>query len=75
MSCGFHWFVSKYQYGSCQYPADRVPLHTSLKSRQVAGRVFTHYHVPYGSGPHLPAEVGSSATTCPMASDIAFRLR
>jgi hypothetical protein len=28
-----------------------------------------HYHVPYGSEPCLPAEVGSDAATCPMAPD------
>jgi hypothetical protein len=32
-------------------------------------------HVPYGSGPRLPAEVDSSAATCPMALDLASRLR
>jgi hypothetical protein len=26
--------------------------------------------VPYSSGPRLPAEMGSSAATCPMASNI-----
>jgi hypothetical protein len=31
------------------------------------------YHMSYGSEPGLPAEVGSSATTCPMAPDLAFR--
>jgi hypothetical protein len=59
--------------GFCQYHRDRVPLHISLKSRQVAGRVSTHCHVPYGSGPHLPAEVGSGTAMCPMAPDLASR--
>jgi hypothetical protein len=31
--------------------------------------------VPYDSGPRLPAEVGSNAATCPMAPDLASRLR
>jgi hypothetical protein len=30
--------------------------------------------VPYGFGPRLPAEVGSSAATCPMAPDLTSRL-
>jgi hypothetical protein len=30
------------------------------------------YHVPYSSGPYLPVEVGSSATTCRKAPDPAF---
>jgi hypothetical protein len=35
----------------CRYPADRVLLHTSFKSRQVAERASTCCHVPYDSGP------------------------
>jgi hypothetical protein len=31
--------------------------------------------VSYGFEPHLPAEVGSGAATCPVAPDIASRLR
>jgi hypothetical protein len=31
--------------------------------------------VSYGSEPHLSAEVGSGAATCPMAPDLATRLR
>jgi hypothetical protein len=95
-----------------QYLTDGVPLHTSLKSRQVVGHASTHCHVPYDSEPRLPvevgpvlphilwlwtsppsssghwcchmsygfgsrlsAEVGSSATTCPMALDLASWLR
>jgi hypothetical protein len=55
---------------NCRYPADRVPLHTRFKSRQVVGRTSTHCHMPYGSGPRLPAEVDSGAGTCPMAPDL-----
>jgi hypothetical protein len=33
------------------------------------------YHVPYGSGPCLPTEVGSDAATCLAAPDLAYRLR
>jgi hypothetical protein len=32
-------------------------------------------HMSYGSGPRLPAKVGSGAATCPMAPDLASRLR
>jgi hypothetical protein len=31
--------------------------------------------VSYGSGPRLSVEVGSDVVTCPMALDIASRLR
>jgi hypothetical protein len=31
--------------------------------------------MPYGSGPCLPAEMGSGTVTCPMALDLASRLR
>jgi hypothetical protein len=43
---------------------DRVPLHTSFKSRQGSGRASIRCHVCCSFGPHLPAEVGSGATTC-----------
>jgi hypothetical protein len=56
-------------------PAYQVPLQTSYKSRQVVGRASTRYHVPYGFGPLLPAEVGFSAATCPMASNFISWLR
>jgi hypothetical protein len=59
----------------CRYPADQVPLHTSFKSRQVVGHASTHCHVSYGSGPRLPAKMGSGATMCPMTPDVASRLR
>jgi hypothetical protein len=32
--------------------------------------VHQRYHISYGSGPHLPAEVGSGVATCPMAPDL-----
>jgi hypothetical protein len=57
--------------GRCRYPADRVPLHTRLKSRQVTWRASTHRHMPYGVGPRLPIEVGSGAVTCLAALDPA----
>jgi hypothetical protein len=60
---------------NCQYPSNRVPLHTSFKSKQVAGRASTRCHVPYGSGPRFPAKVGFGATTCPTAPDLTSRLR
>jgi hypothetical protein len=59
----------------CRYPADWVPLHTSFKSRQVAGHASMRCHMPYGSGPHLPAEMDSGAATCPIALELACRLR
>jgi hypothetical protein len=68
-------FLTKSFFRVCRYPTDRVPLHTSLKSRQIVGRASTHCHVPCGSGPHLPAEVGSSAAMCPMAPDHTSWLR
>jgi hypothetical protein len=64
-----------YLYRHCRYPADRIPLHTSLKSRQVTGRASTHCHMPYGSGPHLPVEIGSGIAMCPMAPELASWLR
>jgi hypothetical protein len=48
--------LTSYYY---QYPADRVPPHTSFKLRQEAGCISTRCHVPYSSGPCLPAKVGS----------------
>jgi hypothetical protein len=59
----------------CQYPADGVSLHTSLKSRQVVWRASTYFHVSYGSRRRLPAKVGSGATMYPMALDLASQLR
>jgi hypothetical protein len=59
----------------CRYPTDWVPLDISLKSRQITGRAFTHHHMSYGSGPRLSAEVGSGVAICPIAQDLASRLR
>jgi hypothetical protein len=69
------WIQFSGKLAFCQYPADRVTLHTSLKSRQVAGCCYTHCYVPYSSGPRLPIEVGFSAASCPMASYLTSRLR
>jgi hypothetical protein len=77
-SCPHLWVHNLSRGGSrghCRYPTDRVPLHTSLKSRQVAVRASTHCHLPYGSKPYLPAEVGSGAAMCHMALNLASRLR
>jgi hypothetical protein len=57
--------------GHCRYPVDRVPPHVCFKLRQGVGRASMHYHVPYSSGPHLPAEVGSGAAICSTAPDLA----
>jgi hypothetical protein len=59
----------------CRYLVDQLPLHTSFKSRQIAGRASTRCHMPYVSGPRLSAEMGSGAATCPMARDLASQLR
>jgi hypothetical protein len=61
--------------GDCWYPVDWVPLHTSFKSRQVAGSASTRCHVPYDSKPHLTAEMGSGAAMCPIAPDLTSWLR
>jgi hypothetical protein len=37
--------------GHYRYPADRVPMRTSFKIRQVAGRASTRCHVPCSFGP------------------------
>jgi hypothetical protein len=39
----------------CRYPTDRVPSHISFKTRQRAGCASTCCHIPYTSGPCLPA--------------------
>jgi hypothetical protein len=49
---------------TCRYPEDRVPPHTSSKSRQGAWRASMRCRVRYSFGPHLPAEVGFGAATC-----------
>jgi hypothetical protein len=40
-----------------------------MKTRQAAEHATTSCHVFISSGLHLPAEVGSGATMCPMALD------
>jgi hypothetical protein len=54
-------------WGLCRHPEDRVPPHTSSKSRQGAGRASTRCHVSCSFGPHLPAEVSSGTATFPAA--------
>jgi hypothetical protein len=56
----------------CRYPTDRVPLHTSFKSREGAKRAPTRRHVPCSTEPCLPTKVGSRGATCLVASDPAF---
>jgi hypothetical protein len=51
--------------GHCRYPADRIPPHTSFKSRQRAGRASTRYHVSCSSGPCLPIKMDSGTAMCP----------
>jgi hypothetical protein len=58
----------------CSYPEDRIPPHTSSKSRQRAGCASTRCHVNCTFGPHLPAEVGSGVTMCPATPDHASLL-
>jgi hypothetical protein len=58
-------------FGDCQYPADLVPPHITFKLRQGAGRASLHCHVSCSFGPHLPAEVGSGASMCPVAPNLA----
>jgi hypothetical protein len=60
---------------ACWYPEDRVPPHTSSKSRQRAVRASTCCHISCIFGPHLPAEVGSRATMCSTAPDLTTLLR
>jgi hypothetical protein len=55
----------------CRYSKDRVPPHTSSKSKQEAGRASTRCHVSSSFKSHLPVEVDSDTTTCPMAPDLA----
>jgi hypothetical protein len=65
----------KVQGSYCRYPKDRVPPHTSSKSEQRVGHASTRCHVSCSFGLHLPAEVGSDATTCPAALDLVSLLR
>jgi hypothetical protein len=67
--------LRRWARGHCQYPVDRVPPHTSFKTTQGAGRASMHCHVPYGSGPCLHAEIGSSPATCPVVLDLTSQLR
>jgi hypothetical protein len=61
--------------GCCRYPTDRVPPHTSFKSRQGAGHASTRCDLPDSSRPHLTIEVDSGGVTCPAAPDLASLLR
>jgi hypothetical protein len=69
-----HSNVGWQQYGFCWYPEDRVPTHTSSKSRQGVGCASTCCHIHCSFGPHLPAEVGFGTTTCHVAPDLASLL-
>jgi hypothetical protein len=60
--------------GHCRYLADRVPLHTSFKSRQSARRASTRHHVPCSTRPCLFTKAGSGASMCPVAPDPASLL-
>jgi hypothetical protein len=59
----------------CRYHVDRVPLHTSFKSRKGAGHAPTRRHVPCSTGPYLPANVGSETVMCPVVSDPASMMK
>jgi hypothetical protein len=67
--------LSSIPVGVCRHHEDRVPPHTSSKSRQGAGRVSTRCHISCSFGPHLPVEVGFGATTCPVAPNLTSLLR
>jgi hypothetical protein len=43
-------------WGFCRHPEDRVPPHTSSKSRQGSERASTCCHICCSFGPHLPIE-------------------
>jgi hypothetical protein len=47
----------------------------TLKTGYGAWRASTRCHVSCSFRPHLPVEVGSSATTCPVAPDLTSLLR
>jgi hypothetical protein len=64
-----------YGYITCRHPEDRIPPHTSSKSRQGAGRASTRCHVSCSFRPHHSAEVGFRATTCPATSNLTSLLR
>jgi hypothetical protein len=59
---------------ACQYPVDRVPLHTRFESRQGAGCAPTRRHVPCNTRPCHLAKVVFGAATCPMALDLASHI-
>jgi hypothetical protein len=52
--------------------APALPLILWLRTSSPSRGGLQRYHVPYSSGPYLPVEVGSSATTCRKAPDPAF---
>jgi hypothetical protein len=53
--------------GHCLNLADRVPSHTSSKSRRRARHELTRVHVSRGSSSRLLAQDSSGAATCPVA--------
>jgi hypothetical protein len=64
MSNTLSFLLGQLLHRNCRYPEDRVPPHTSSKSRQGAGRVSTRCHASCSSVPRLPSEVGFDAVTC-----------
>jgi hypothetical protein len=60
---------------SCRACIHTLPHALRLRSSPSSWCGLRCCHVPYGFGPYLPTEVGSSATTCPMALDLTSRLR
>jgi hypothetical protein len=68
-TCGFTASPEVGLGGHCRYPADRVLLHASFKSRQGVERAPIHRHVPCSIEPDLPAKVGSRASMCPVTLD------
>jgi hypothetical protein len=61
--------------GLYRHPEDRVPPHTSSKSRQGACHASTRCHVSRSFRPHLLPEVGFGAVTCPVTPGLASLLR
>jgi hypothetical protein len=74
-TCGFTASPEVGSGGHCRYPADRVLLCTSFKSRQGAVRAPTHHHVSFSTGPCTSAEVGSRTATCLAAPEPASLMR
>jgi hypothetical protein len=62
----------KTSYSTCIYTLSCALRHRT-SSLNWGG--FQRYHVCYSNRPHLLAEVGSGAVTCPMPLDLASRLR